>query len=129
MGRLINKIMQLRWHDSDNINYRAIQGQSGQFDLFLNQTLVGTLKYEKGQWSFSYSEEFKHQTKYEPLTNFPQMEKTYVSSDLWPFFSSRLPGSAQLNEADIMEDPISLLKKYGRHVITNPYTLVSTAIG
>ena len=124
---LINKIIQLRWHDSDETNYRAIQGQSGQFDLFLNNFLVGTLKYKGGQWFFSYSEEYKHQTKYEPLTNFPVLEKEYISDELWPFFTSRLPGNAQLNGKEIMDDPISLLKKYGRHVITNPYTLVSTA--
>lgn len=122
MKEIMSKVVKLFWHDSDETNLRAAQGSSGRFDLMLGTLLVGTLLYANNQWTFSYSEAYKDQTEHCPLVNFPQLDKEYQSNQLWPFFASRLPGTAQLqNEKDL--DPVSLLKKYGKHVITNPYTL------
>ena len=58
-----------------------------------------------------------------PLVNFPSKDKVYESSQLWPFFASRLPGNAQLDADSSRDDIVTLLQKYGRHVITNPYVL------
>ena len=112
------------WHDSDETNLQAIKGSKGRFDLMLGTLLVGVLLYENGVWSFSYSDVFKTQDKYEPLVNFPNLNQEYKSDQLWPFFASRLPGVSELKEKERESmDVLSLLKKYGRHVITNPYKL------
>lgn len=122
---IIEKI-KVFWHDSDETNLQAVKGSKGRFDLMLGTLLVGVLMYEDGVWSFSYSDEFKAQDKYEPLVNFPNLTQQYKSDQLWPFFASRLPGVSGLKEDERENtDVLSLLKKYGRHVITNPYKLVA----
>lgn len=122
---IIEKI-KVFWHDSDETNLQALKGSKGRFDLLLGTLLVGVLLYEDGEWSFSYSNEFKAQDKYEPLVNFPNLTQEYKSNQLWPFFASRLPGVSELKEKESKSmDVLSLLKKYGRHVITNPYKLVA----
>ena len=101
-------------------------GSKGRFDLMLGDLLVGVLLYEDGAWSFTYSDEYKAQDKLEPLVNFPNLDQVYKSDQLWPFFASRLPGVTELKEKERESmDVLSLLKKYGRHVITNPYKLVA----
>lgn len=114
------------WHDSDETNLQAVKGSKGRFDLMLGTLLVGVLVYEDGVWSFSYSDAYKTQDKYEPLVNFPNLNQKYKSDQLWPFFASRLPGVSELKENEREStDVLTLLKKYGRHVITNPYKLVA----
>ena len=118
---IIEKI-KVFWHDSDETNLQAVKGSKGRFDLMLGTLLVGVLLYENGEWSFSYSDAYKAQDKFEPLVNFPNLQQVYKSDQLWPFFASRLPGVAELKEEEREKsDVLELLKKYGRHVITNPY--------
>ena len=122
---IIEKI-KVFWHDSDETNLQAVKGSKGRFDLLLGSMLVGVLLYDDGMWSFSYSDDYKAQSKYEPLVNFPNLDHVYKSDQLWPFFASRLPGVSELNEEERKHpDMLALLKKYGRHVITNPYKLVA----
>ena len=114
------------WHDSEETNLKAVKGSKGRFDLMLGSLLVGVLIYEDGEWSFSYSDAYKSQDKFEPLVNFPNLDQVYKSDQLWPFFASRLPGVSELKDNDSESmDVLSLLKKFGQHVITNPYKLVS----
>lgn len=120
------EIIKFFWHDSDETNLQAVKGSKGRFDLMLGTLLVGVLLYEDGIWSFSYSEDYKNQNQYEPLVNFPNLEQVYKSEQLWPFFASRLPGMSELKENEKKDmDVLSLLRKYGQHVITNPYKLVA----
>lgn len=122
---MIEKI-KVFWHDSDETNLQAVKGSKGRFDLMLGTLLVGVLLYEDGVWSFSYSDAYKAQNKYEPLVNFPNLNQEYKSDQLWPFFASRLPGVSELKENEKKNpDILALLKKYGQHVITNPYRLVA----
>lgn len=122
---IIEKI-KVFWHDSDETNLQAVKGCKGRFDLMLESLLVGVLLYEEGVWSFSYSDAFKNQDKYKPLVNFPNLDQEYKSDQLWPFFASRLPGVSVLKEDDSENtDVLSLLRKYGNHVITNPYKLIA----
>lgn len=120
--------IKLFWHDSDETNYKAIAGESGKFDLYLNQLLIGTLIFQNGKWLFSYSTDFKNQSKVAPLVNFPIVDKEYESEQLWPFFASRLPGSSQIETPSDEIGIVELLRKYGKHVITNPYTLCTPQI-
>lgn len=119
----MKNIVKMFWHDSDETNINAVEGRTGKFDLLLGTLLVGTLVYSGGVWKFSYSAEFRNQITTAPLVNFPQKNKVYESSQLWPFFASRLPGNAKLDQDASNEDIVTLLQKYGRQVITNPYVL------
>lgn len=120
---VMDNMVKVFWHDSDETNLKAAEGRSGKFDLMLGALLVGTLLYSGGVWRFSYSEAFKKQPGAMPLINFPSKERVYESGQLWPFFASRLPGNAKLEQESSREDVVALLAKYGRHVITNPYVL------
>lgn len=124
----IKEKIKLFWHDSDETNYKAIAGESGKFDLYLNQLLIGTLIFQNGKWLFSYSSDFKNQSEIAPLVNFPIVDKEYESEQLWPFFASRLPGSSQIDNPSEEMGIVELLRKYGKHVITNPYTLQTPQI-
>ena len=70
-----------------------------------------------------YSDDFKKQSDMAPLVNFPYIDQVYESDQLWPFFASRLPGNAQIDSSSENLGIVELLRKYGQHVITNPYTL------
>lgn len=120
---VVENIIKLFWHDSDETNLKAVSGKTGKFDLMLGTLHVGTLIYSNDVWKFSYSDEFKQQTSFIPLVNFPSKDKVYESDQLWPFFASRLPGNAKLESEASKDDIVTLLQKYGRHVITNPYVL------
>ena len=120
----IIKKIKVFWHDSDETNLQAVNDSKGRFDLKLGKMPVGKLLYENGVWSFIYSDEFKKQNRYEPLVNFPNLDQIYKSEQLWPFFASRLPGVSELKENESL-DILSLLQKYGKHVITNPYKLIA----
>lgn len=102
----------------------------GRFVLALKKLEIGYLSVNNGEWTFEYSEEFKKQGKILPLSNFPNKELVYTSRELWPFFASRIPSSAQLERklisatSDLVENnEVNLLKKYGQRTITNPYKL------
>ena len=106
--------------------------KSAVFNLLLGDLLVGYLKYEDDRWIFKYSEEFKESTGIRPLTNFPDISKTYVSDELWPFFSARIPSLSRSRVKKAVEkqgidedDLIGLLSRFGRRTITNPFELVS----
>lgn len=105
-----------------------------EFHLFLPiaKLAIGTLMLKNGEWHFSYSEDFKLQTKYKPLVNFPDITKHYSSKQLWPFFASRIPGLGQPIVQQFLEknklsepDEVSLLKEFGKRTISNPYVLES----
>ena len=58
---------------------------------------VGILFYKDGVWRFKYTEAFKNQLAVNPISDFPDTSKEYSSE---------------------------LLRKFGRHTISNPYQLV-----
>ena len=88
---------------------------------------IGTLSLKNKNWYFEYSDEFKKQKEFKPLTEFPDLNKTYESDRLWPFFLSRLPGLNNMPENLQKRNKINLaelLKNYGRKTTTNPYILL-----
>lgn len=95
------------------------------FHVNLGKLLIGTLMYSDGVWYFSYSDSFKAQNTISPLANFPSKEKEYTTTELWPFFASRIPSGAQLqvDKSQPTDDVVTLLKKFGRRTIANPYEL------
>lgn len=114
----------LFWSESQN-DIILSSYNDAKFNLNIGKLLVGTLLYSDQMWYFNYSNEFKIQNRILPLTNFPSKDKEYAASELWPFFASRIPSNAQLQiEKDQpQEDIVTLLKKFGRRTVSNPFEL------
>ena len=115
-------LARLFWSESQNDMVLATEDDA-TFNVNLGKLLVGTLLYSAGVWYFSYSNEFKLQNRILPLANFPSKDKEYSTRDLWPFFASRIPSNAQLQiEKDKpKEDVVTLLRRFGRRTVANPY--------
>lgn len=101
-----------------------------KFTLRIEDLTIGALSIEDSQWVFRYSEEFKIQEKYERLTGFSDLDKTYRADVLWPFFKIRIPGLKQPMIRDIIRDEnldeaneAALLQRFGRESMSNPYIL------
>ena len=102
----------------------------GVFILKIGELVIGVLSVRNGYWHFKYSKEFKQQNKYSRLIGFSDLDKTYESEVLWPFFKLRIPGLKQPLIKEILEkeeidvnDEVSLLRRFGRKNISNPYIL------
>lgn len=105
--------------------------ESGKFILKLNTLEIGILGYKEGIWSFQYSDAFKSYNNLHPIPGFPDLNKTYTSESLWPFFQTRIPGLGQPKVKDILtkekidkKNESALLKRFGTKTIANPYTLI-----
>ena len=100
------------------------------FKLMYENLEIGILSYENGKWTFEYSEAFKSQDELDVLIDFPQKNKKYEETFLWPFFAHRIPGLGQPQVRNIIErekiDPqneVDLLKRFGKKSIANPFEL------
>lgn len=100
------------------------------FKLMYENLEVGVLSYENGTWVFEYSDAFKNQDDLDVLIDFPQKNKKYEETYLWPFFAHRIPGLGQPQVRHIIErekiDPhneVDLLKRFGKKSIANPFEL------
>lgn len=130
-----------RWKRSEESSTQDAEKQMQSaprivFRLIYKNDEIGTLEFSGDKWVFAYSDWFKNQSVIEPFANFPDVNHEYVSNDLPPFFESRLPGISQpqveaylallkerektINEG---QKKVALLKKFGRHTITNPFEL------
>jgi len=99
-------------------------------DKEVGEIVIGTLEFSNNFWIFKYSEAFKQQQKYRRLVGFSDLDKIYKREVLWPFFKIRIPGLKQPLVQKILEeeainksDEVSLLKRFGRRSISNPYLL------
>ena len=109
---------------------QAPPNQSAEFFLTYGNLLIGTLSVVNTRWKFEYSEEFKKSDSLRPLIEFPDVNESYESEDLWQFFSSRIPSTEQaeveaiLREENISEDDaIGLLRRFGTRTVSNPFKL------
>ena len=95
------------------------------FNINLGKLFVDVLLYSDGMWIFRYSDEFRIQNYFFPLSNFPSKDKEYSSHELWPFFSSRISSNVQLQiEKDKSQESIvTLLQRFVRRTVINPYEL------
>ena len=98
--------------------------------LSYKDLLVGKLSWRNGRWTFSYSDAFRSQNEIAPLVGFLDVDRVYESSELWPFFVSRIPGTRRpkirsiIDEEGIDErDLAALLTRFGRKTIANPFVL------
>ena len=97
--------------------------------LSYKDLLVGKLLWN-GRWIFSYSDVFRSQNEIAPLMGFSDVDRVYESSELWPFFASRIPGTRRPKIRAIMDeegigkrDLAALLTCFGRKTIANPFVL------
>ena len=127
---MINFIKNLfKKSNSDQIPI-AEGNSSVKFVLTIGTLEIGYLTFEDGLWTFVYADQFKEQDKYRLLVGFSDLNKTYKSEELWPFFKIRIPGLKQPKIKEILEeenidknDEVSLLSRFGKRITSNPYIL------
>jgi len=128
----MKKILNLfNWKPEGQEDLNTNFNSNGEFNLFFDKILIGTLKFEKGMWTFSYSPEFQT-SKINAIIDFPDKNKNYQSEQLCPFFATRIPTLNQPYQFKKIEkakaqknDEVALLKIFGRSTITNPFQLLS----
>ncbi len=102
------------------------------FILKLDSLPMLMLVRKNGVWIAQYTDEFKAQNRVKPLVAFPNVEKTYTSQELWPFFAIRIPSIArpevvrtvEQEELDY-EDSAAMLRRFGGRSIADPFELES----
>lgn len=127
---MIEFIRNLFSKSDDNLDSFVEQNSDVGFVLKVDILTIGTLKFSNGFWFFQYSDAFRNQKEYNRLVGFSDLNKVYESEVLWPFFKIRIPGLKQPMVKEIIEaekinknDEASLLKRFGKHNISNPYIL------
>jgi HipA-like protein len=120
--------------NNDALEEQIVQpnNQSAKFILSFDNINIGSLSWKDDVWYFKYADEFKnHSSEYNRIVGFPDLDKTYQSEILWPFFQVRIPGLKQpaireilLKEKIDKSNEVALLKRFGRKTIANPYELV-----
>ena len=126
---IMDKMQYLFKSDDQEIELSTPIDTNAEFNLLYKKLVIGTLKLNNGIWVFIYSNDFKEQEEISPITDFPDKNKTYQTSSLFPFFASRIPSLQRLKIQNIIADnftknEVSLLKMFGKQSITNPYHLI-----
>lgn len=103
-----------------------------EFMFKYKNLVIGILTVKDGEWVFKYTDEFKNQNELQFIFDFPDVNKEYRSKELWPIFEYRIPGLNQPKVQEIIEkekidkeNPVDLLKRFGRYSINNPFELAS----
>ena len=129
----IKKIFSWFSKDEDDFEVAIPENEEAKFILQLEDMQIGVLYCEKGDWYFKYSNDFRQKSNdYTHIVGFPDLDKTYQSGTLWPFFRIRIPGLKQPAIQEILENEkidkgndVELLKRFGHKTIANPYELVT----
>lgn len=131
MPDIISKLKNLWKADGRAASITPIEGKAA-FRLMYEDLEIGQLTLSDSIWQFSYSEAFKAQVRLKPLIDFPDINKTYQSEELPPFFAHRIPGLGQpkvqkiiLKEKIDAHNEAALLKRFGERSITNPFRLLA----
>jgi len=119
--------------DDFGVQVQLPKDEAAKFILMVDGIRIGILYCEKGNWFFKYTDDFKnHSDEYNRIIGFPDLNKTYQSDTLWPFFQIRIPGLKQPAVQEILAkekidkaNEVALLKRFGHKTISNPYELVT----
>jgi HipA-like protein len=113
---------------------KAAPGIRATFLLKYGDLIVGTLGVADGVWTFHYSDDFKRDGQLRPLVEFPDVDESYNSAELWQFFAMRIPSAEQPEVEEILrreqileDDAVGLLKRFGARTIANPFELTLAA--
>lgn len=105
-----------------------------EFKLLYGDLLVGTLSVGAGVWRFEYSDAFRHRDELRALVEFPDVDKSYESKELWQFFASRIPSTEQPEVEEILkrehieeDDAVGLLSRFGKRTVASPFELTLAA--
>jgi HipA-like protein len=130
LKKIINKI----WNSEGQEDIATPSNENAAFILKYKDIPIGYLTVKEGVWKFSYSDQFRKQNDLTPLVDFPNTKKDYESTQLWPFFSYRIPGLNQPSVQDIIKkdaidqnNEVALLKKFGQFSVYNPFMLTPSA--
>lgn len=100
------------------------------FLMFFGELPVLVLCHNAQGWRMFYTKEFKAQDKVKPLVPFPDVDKEYRSTELWPFFAVRIPSIARpevqrtVREENLNYDDVAaMLERFGRRSIADPFEL------
>ena len=90
---------------------------------------VGSLHVERGEYVFRYADEYRR-TGLPAIPDFPELDQTYRSERLFPFFEVRIPPLNRRDVAELLErrrvsrnDALGLLGELGSRSVTSPYEL------
>lgn len=129
---MLNKFRQLfQKSKGETIDLHLPADERQTFVLRLGNLPVGELSCQEGTWTFSYTKQFIAKSdEFYPIVGFPDLNKTYQSESLWPFFLVRIPGLGQPAVKEIIEEEkldvnnkAQLLKRFGRSTLSNPFLL------
>jgi HipA-like protein len=128
---MVNKIKNiLFWRTEGFESLKTPQNTLARFELSYKDLVIGYLTLNDGVWLFTYSPEFVNQKRLMPMIDFPDVNKSYKSEELWPFFTSRIPSQSQPEVQNVIRrsnidagNEVSLLELFGKRTITNPYLL------
>lgn len=91
---------------------------------------VGTLSEENGKFTFRYSLHFASTPGAAPIADFPELDRTYTSGELFPFFAIRLPPTGRSDVKEALrssglepEQTLHVLGKLGHLSVANSYRL------
>ncbi len=91
------------------------------------QVEVGELAFDGSVWSFEYSSDYRQRPELRPIEGFPELDRTYRSTVLFPFFAVRVPDveredvKRKLREGHVRDpEPTDLLRIFGRRVVSSP---------
>lgn len=131
---MLQKLKYWFFKDEDNfdVQVQLPENEDAKFLLKVDNISIGFLYCNNGDWFFKYTDDFKkHSGEYNHIIGFSNLDKTYKSDTLWPFFQARIPGLKQpaiqeilKNEKIDKENEAALLKRFGEKTISNPYELV-----
>ncbi len=130
MKNLFNLFSLLKSDGSKELEAKEVSTKEALFALSYKNLLIGNLQFDNSTWIFEYSNDFKNQHRLRPITDFPDLDKQYQQSELWPFFSSRIPTKNQPMVQEALRkhseesfDTVKMLEMFGKRTITNPYVL------
>lgn len=127
---MIKKILNKIWKSEGQEDINTPANEFAEFVLMYKNLHIGTLSVKDGVWKFIYTEQFRQQQDLTPLVDFPDTKQEYKSSQLWPFFSYRIPGLNQPSVQDIIKredidekNEVALLRQFGKSTVYNPFSL------
>lgn len=132
---MLQRIRQL-FRSEGQEQVRTTDHEQAAFVLRYGSLEVGSLRLRGGEWEFEYSSPFRAQVKeptgVQPLLEFPDIHRTYKSTELWPFFLARIPSAAQPQVREEIArqgldatSAAQLLKAFGERSIANPFLLLA----
>ncbi|TCD10574.1 hypothetical protein EZ449_09525 [Pedobacter frigidisoli] len=127
---MINKLKKIFSNKTTHPISLEHQETSHLFALKYQDLEMGSLKFINNKWIFEYSELFKKQNEITPLIDFPDLDKSYKSEILWPFFSNRIPSLKQPRVQEYIakhptesKNTVKLLELFGEYSVNNPFKL------